>query len=127
MSRGIDATNCIRHFISCENTVLYRNRYSNIPITYTETRMRCYIVIISRILADSCIHSGLHVFIESLYNEYGKLFKKYTGKFCSVFNRILSEYGRIRCKKNPVMTVVLCSEDQCSFNCLRIYWNFDLN
>ena len=33
----------------------------------------------------------------------GKLFKKYTGKFCSVFNRILSEYGRIRCKKPPYL------------------------
>ena len=33
----------------------------------------------------------------------GKLFKKYTGKFCSVFNSILSEYGRIRCKKNPYL------------------------
>ena len=43
----------------------------------------------------------------------GKLFKNYTGKFCSVFNRILSEYGSIRCKKNPVFTVVLCSDSPC--------------
>ena len=33
----------------------------------------------------------------------GKLFKNYTGKFCSVFNRILSEYGSIRCKKTPYL------------------------
>ena len=29
----------------------------------------------------------------------GKLFKKYTGKFCPVFNRILSEYGEYGAKK----------------------------
>ena len=43
----------------------------------------------------------------------GKLCKKYTGKLCSVFTRILFEYGRIWCKKEKkkiVLTVVLCSD-----------------
>ena len=39
-----------------------------------------------------------------------KLFKKYTGKLCSVLARTLSEYGKIWCKKTPVFTVVLCSD-----------------
>ena len=77
--------------------------------TYTKTRIRCYIGIISRILTDSYQVNKrkyrLHVFMESLYNEYGKLFKKYIEKFCSAFSRIWTEYGA----KKPVFTVVLCS------------------
>ena len=48
--------------------------------TYIETRIRCYIGIVSRILADSYRVNkrkyGLHVFIASLYNEYGKVIQK---------------------------------------------------
>ena len=82
--------------------------------TYTETRIRCYIGIISRILADSYrVKKG----------NTRQLFKKYTEKFCSVSNRILSEYGRIRCEKTP------CSRWFCVVKMLRLYnktmiWNF---
>ena len=67
--------------------------------TYIVTRTRCYIGIISRILSDSYRMNkskyGLHVLTEPLYdNKRGS-----SGKFCSTVTRILSEYGRIRCKK----------------------------
>ena len=32
---------------------------------------------------------------------YGEVIQKYTGKLCSVFTRILSESGKMRCKKTP--------------------------
>ena len=63
----------------------------------------------------------------------GNLFKKYKGKFCSVFTHILPstrEYG----SKNPVFTVVLCTETNQLCSPLKISqpinaeWNtYDIN
>ena len=62
--------------------------------TYTETCIRCYIGIISRILAVSYrvnkSENGLHVFIESLYNYLRERYSKnvqenfflYSNVFC---------------------------------------------
>ena len=67
--------------------------------TYTVTRIHCYIGIISRILTDSYRMNkskyGLHVLTEPLYDNK----RDSSGKFCSTVTRILSEYGRIRCKR----------------------------
>ena len=112
MCRGIYAAACIRHYISCKNIIIlyYTETVIKIFKTYTEMRIRCYIGIISRFLADSYDMNkreyGLHVFIESFFSFFiqwytGKLLEKYKGKLRSVFNRILSKYGRIRSKKKP--------------------------
>ena len=73
--------------------------------TYTESCIRCCIRIISRILTDSYRGNkreyGLHVFIESLYNEYGKIIQKIYRK---IFFCIQPYSVRIRentVKKNP--------------------------
>ena len=47
-SREIYAIPCVRHYINSENTVLYRNHYSNI-----RNCICCYIGTIPRILTDS--------------------------------------------------------------------------
>ena len=68
MSPGIYVTTCIRHYINCENTVLYGNR------------IRCYIGIISCILTDSYRTNkreyGLHVFKESYYSDIRESYSK---------------------------------------------------
>ena len=84
--------------------------------TYTETRIRCYIGIISRILADLyrvnrsiSREYGLHLFIESLCDDirecYSKNIQKKFVLYSSVFCPNTREYG----EKNPIFMVVLCS------------------
>ena len=73
--------------------------------TYTKTRIRCYIGIISRILADSYRVNkreyGLHVFIESLYNNtrenYSTNIKKNFVLHSTAYFPNMGEYGA----KNP--------------------------
>ena len=75
MSRGIYAAACIRHYINCKNIIIryYTETVIQIFKTYTETPIRCYIGIISRILAYSYDMNkreyGLDIFLESLYND----------------------------------------------------------
>ena len=67
---------------------------------YTETRIRCYIGIISRILADTYRMNkreyGLHVFIESLYNDiregYSKNIQENFVSYSTVFSPDTGEY-----------------------------------
>ena len=69
--------------------------------TYTETCIRCYSGIISRILADSYRVNkneyGLRVFIESLYNDiresYSKNIQKSFVLYSTVFCPNTGEYG----------------------------------
>ena len=60
--------------------IWYHTETFQIFKTYTETRIRCYIGIISRILTDSNRVNkreyGLNVFIESLYNDIRKSYSK---------------------------------------------------
>ena len=107
------ATACIGHYINCENTVLYRNPYSNIQNIYRNSKCS-YIGIISRILTDSYRVNkreyGLRVFIESLYSDIWEsysiniqeIFFLYSIVFCSN----TGEYGA----KKPLFLVVLCSD-----------------
>ena len=98
MSLGIYAATCIRHYISHENTVLFWNRYSNIQNIYWSSftllywyNLPYYRRFISNELKEirvTCIHRFL------IQWHTGKSFKKYTGKFCSVFNHVMSEYGK---------------------------------
>ena len=70
---------------------------------YTATRIRCYIDIIQGILtySDSCLMKqrkyGLHVFIESLYNDIGKSYSKNVQKnyvmHSPVFCPNMGKYG----------------------------------
>ena len=70
---------------------------------YTATRIRCYIDIIQGILtySDSCLMKqrkyGLHVFIESLYNDIGKSYSKKVQKnyvmHSPVFCPSMGKYG----------------------------------
>ena len=59
----------------------YTENVIQILKTYTVTCIRCYIGIISRILADSYRvnkgERGLHVFNESLYNDIRESYSKY--------------------------------------------------
>ena len=81
--------------------------------TYTETRIRCYIGIISRILTDSYRISKreyrLHLFIESLYNDtresYLKNIQENFALHSPVYCPNTAEYG----VKKTVFAVVLCS------------------
>ena len=69
--------------------------------TYTETRIRCYICIISRILADSYQMNKMeyewHVFIESLYSDirlsYSKNRQENFVLYSPVFCKNTEEYG----------------------------------
>ena len=73
--------------------------------TYTETRIRCYIGIMSRILTDSYRVNkreyGFNVFTESLYNEYGKIIQKIYRKilFCIELYSVLVRGNAVQ--KNP--------------------------
>ena len=82
--------------------------------TYTETRIRCYIGIISRILTDSYRGNkreyGLHVFMESLYNKYGEITQKIYRKILFCIQPYSAWIGENTVQKTPVFTVVLCSE-----------------
>ena len=68
---------------------------------YTVTRIRCYIGIISRILADSYRvnkgERGLHVFIESLYNDIRESYSKSMHENCVLYSIVFcpnaGEYG----------------------------------
>ena len=103
MCRGIYAAACIRHYISCKNIIIlyYTETVIKIFKTYTKTRIRCYIGIISRFLADSYDMNkreyGLHVFIESLYNDiresYWKNIKENCVPYLTVFCPNTGEYG----------------------------------
>ena len=83
---------------------------------HTETRIRRYIGIISRILTDlyrlNKRKHGLHVFIESLYNDiwenYLENIHKNVVLYLTVFCPNTGEYGA----KKTVFTVVLCSATQ---------------
>ena len=83
---------------------------------YTETRILRYIGIISRILTDlyrlNKREYGLHVFIESLYNDIRENYLENIHKnfvlYSTVFCPNTGEYGA----KKPVFTVVLCSATQ---------------
>ena len=59
--------------ISIERIRYYTETVIQIFKTYTETRTRCYIGIISRILTDSYqmnkMKCGLHIFIEPLFSD----------------------------------------------------------
>ena len=80
---------------------------------YTETRIRCYIGIISRILTDSYRMDkreyGSHVFIGSLYNDirgsYSKNIQENFVLYLPVCCPNTGEYGAIK----TLFTVVLCS------------------
>ena len=69
--------------------------------TYTETRIRCYIGVISRFLVDSYLVNKreyeLYVFIESLYNDIRESYSKsIQGNFVfysTVFCPNTGEYG----------------------------------
>ena len=75
--------------------------------TYTETCIRCYIGVISRILADSYLVNkreyGLHVFIESLYNDIRESYSKsiqenfvfYSTVFCPNTQEYVAKTPRI--------------------------------
>ena len=96
---------CIRYYIGSENTVLYQNRCSNIQNIYRNSYTSLYWYnfrhphkFISNEQSEIRVTCILRVFTQ-WYTR--KLFKKHTGKFCSVFTRILSEYRRIHCKKSP--------------------------
>ena len=86
--------------------------------TYTETHICCYIGITSRILTDSYRVNKreyeLHVFIESLDNDipenYSKNIQENFALYSTVFCPKTWEYGA---KKTSVITVVLCSDNQC--------------
>ena len=77
---------------------------------YTKSRIRCYIGIISRILADTYRVNkreyGLHVFTEFLYNYIRENYSKYIQEifilYSTVFCLNAGEYGA----KKPVFTVV---------------------
>ena len=87
--------------------------------TYTKTRIRCYIGIISRILADSYRVNkreyGLHVFIESLYidirESYSKNIQENVVLCTTVSCPNTGEYSA----NKPVLLVVLCSVNQKSY------------
>ena len=98
------ATACIGHYINCENTVLYRNPYSNIQNIYRNSKCS-YIGIISRILTDSYRVNkreyGLRVFIESLYSD---IWESYSINVQEIFFCIQPYSARIRedtVQKNP--------------------------
>ena len=114
-SRGIYATASILHYINCENTVLYRNCYSNIQNT-PETCIRCFIGIISRILADSYPVNkrkyGLHVFIEPLYNKCRKVTQKLYRKILFCIQLYSVRICKNAVQEKPVFTVVLSSVNQ---------------
>ena len=71
-SHGIYAIPCTRYYIDCENTALYRNRYSNIQNIYRNSYTFLYWYNF-RISTDSYrmnkTEYGLRVFKESLYND----------------------------------------------------------
>ena len=81
--------------------------------TYTESRICCYVAIISRIFTDSYGMNkreyGLHVFIESLYNDIQESYLKNIHEilFCILlyFVQILEN----TVQKKPVLTVALFS------------------
>ena len=123
---GMNATTCIGHYINYESTVLYRNRYSNIQNIYRNSYTLLYLYnfpysrrfISSKWKVITYIHSVL------IQWYTGKLFKKHTGKYCSVFNSILSEYRRIRCKKTRIhggfMQCIKCLKSPVSENSSKV-------
>ena len=105
-------TACLQH-INCENTMLYRNPYSNIQ-NITVTRIHCYIGIICRILTDSYRMNkreyGLHVFIESIYSDIQESYSKnILGNFAQ-YSPIFHPNTEVYRAKKPVFTVALSSE-----------------
>ena len=96
MSRGIYAK-ALYNIISIVGIPYYTETIIQI---FNRTRIRCYIGIIPRILADSYRVNkreyGLHVFMDIREN-----YLKNTQKIFFLYSTILSEYGRIRCKKAP--------------------------
>ena len=76
----------------------------------TTQNHREYVVFLHRILPYSR---------SSYIMNTGKLFKKYTE---TIFNRILSKYGRIRCKKNPVFSRIRTEYSWIQF--LYCFWVF---
>ena len=87
---------------------------------YIETRLRCYIGIISRILADSYRVNkreyGLHVFIESLYNDIRESYSRNIQEIFVLYSTVscpnTGEYGA----NKPVFTVVLCNFNKKAIN-----------
>ena len=73
----------------------------------TTQNHREYVVFLHRILPYSR---------SSYIMNTGKLFKKYTE---TIFNRILSKYGRIRCKKK---TRILSHSDRIQLNTVSVYF-----
>ena len=69
--------------------------------TYTETRIRCYIGVISRFLVDSYLVNKreyeLYVFIESLYNDIRESYSKSMHENCVLYSIVFcpnaGEYG----------------------------------
>ena len=78
-SLGIYAIPCIRHILTV-TIRCYTETVIQIYKIYTVTRIRCCIGIISRILTDSQRmnkrYHGLHVFIESIYNNIRESYSK---------------------------------------------------
>ena len=84
---------------------------------HTETRLRRYIGIISRILTDlyqlNKREYGLHVFIESLYNDIRENYlENIQNNFVLYSNVFCPNTGEYGAKKKTVFTVVLCSATQ---------------
>ena len=81
--------------------------------TYTKTRIRCYIGIISRILADSYRVNkreyGLHVFIESLYNNTRENYSTNIKKILFCIQPHTAQIWENMVQKTLTFTVVLSS------------------
>ena len=98
----------INDIISIVKIWYYTETVIKIFKTYTETRIRCYIGIISRILTDSYrvnkSECGLHVFIESLYNDLEKSYLKNNQENFVLYSTVFCpNTGEYRAKKKQYL------------------------
>ena len=97
--------------------------------TYTETRIRCYIDIISRILADSYRVNKRDKGYMYSYIPYkminGKVIQEIYSKILLCIQPFTAQMQENTMPKIPVFTVVLCSVDM-HMN-LQKFWSLFLN
>ena len=94
---GIYATACIRHYINCKNTVLYRNRYSNIQNIYRNscTVLHCYI------LADSYQVNKREYWLRYSWSPYTMIYWKVIQKIYRKILFCIQPYS-VRIRENTV-------------------------